>query len=108
MALKLKKKKPAKVAPVTKPTFIQPALQAEAAKVEERMARAIEKAIVKMQGMVSIYELTVALQSKDVAKCLALFPAAKLADALTPVAKIAEDCVLKGGRVAAEAINGRA
>jgi hypothetical protein len=82
-------------------------LEIDGAKTEPRLARAIRKAIRKVAAKVSIYDLSVAIGSKDVKRALKLIQRAVLIDALTPCARIIEDTVIKGGRIAAETVNDR-
>jgi len=83
-------------------------LEIEGMKIEPRLARALERAIRKIQASVSISELGLAIQSKNVARAMALFPDSAVRDALIPCARIIEDAVVKGGRIAADGMNKKA
>jgi hypothetical protein len=76
-------------------------LSDEHAKIEARLHRAIEKALRKWSANVSLYDLSVAIQRKDVEAVLRLYSQERLADALVPVSKIMEDAVMRGGRLMA-------
>jgi len=81
------------------------ALEIEGMKIEPRLARALEKALRKIQASISIFELGSAIQSKNVNKAMALIPKSVVRDALIPCARIIEDAVAKGGRISAAGIN---
>jgi len=81
-------------------------LQIEGGKIEPRLSKAFLKAMRKVRGSISIYELTGAIQSKDIKRAMALIKKSVIQDALTPCVKILADATAKGGRVSAERVNG--
>jgi len=83
------------------------ALEIEGMKIEPRLARALEKALRKIQASISIFELGSAIQSKNVNKAMALIPESVVRDALVPCVRIIEDAVAKGGRISAAGMKAR-
>jgi len=80
------------------------ALETEGVKIERRLARALLRSLPKLGASVSIFELMMAIQAKDVKRAMALFPKQKIQDALIPSARIVQDATVKGGKIAAKDI----
>jgi len=80
------------------------ALETEGIKIERRLVRALLRALPKLGASVSIFELMMAIQAKDVKRAMALFPKGKIQDALVPSARIVEDAAMRGGKIAAKDI----
>ena len=78
----------------------------KADKIQPRMARAYEKAVGKMQDRVKINKLADALETGNVGMVMGLLDEWKVFDdPLVPVAKIAKDAFLEGGKIGARQIN---
>lgn len=74
-------------------------LEVEIDKFTPRLAKALVKAVPKIQAAVSIYDLSVAIEAGNVERAMALFPVATFRDALTPASKIMGDAFVKGGKM---------
>jgi hypothetical protein len=81
------------------------AVHEAADRIEPRLARAFERAVLKLRGLISINELAMRLAARDVKGAMRLLTKEAVQDALGPSATIVRDAVLKGGRLGAEAVN---
>ena len=76
-------------------------------KIRPRYARALTKAMKKLQATLPLNKVIAALSVVDVHLAIQLVDALPLEDALTPSVAIINDTITKGGKLAAEQINGQ-
>lgn len=81
------------------------ALHDAADRIEPRLARALERALLKLRESVSINELAMMLAMGDVKGALRLLDKERVKDALSPSGTIVKEAVLKGGRLGADEVN---
>jgi len=81
------------------------AVHAEADRFEPRLARALQKALLKLRGRVSVDALAAALKAGNVRRAVAVLSRAAVEDALSPVAQIKRDAFVRGGKLGAAAVN---
>ena len=73
--------------------------------IEPRLARAVQRALVKLREAIPLEALAAAIAAKDGRRALALIPKSTVSDALMPAGAIVRDTVIRGGRVGAEVVN---
>ena len=70
--------------------------------IEPRMAARFERAAAKMRATVSINDLAMRIEAKDIRGAMRLLPKNVVDESLSPVATTVRDAVFKGGRIGAE------
>ena len=73
--------------------------------IEPRLARAVQRALVKLREGIPLEALASAIAAKDGRRALALIPKGAVSDALMPAGAIVRDTVIRGGRVGADVVN---
>jgi len=81
------------------------ALHDAADRIEPRLARALERALVKLPESISINELAMKLSAGDVKGAMRLLSKERVKDSLSHSGTIVKDAVMRGGRLGAGEVN---